>query len=272
MPAFAAELKTHVEADAAGFDLRFAKPVQVSREARDGGWVLRFSQPLDADLDAAASTLKLWVASMWGGFDSLLIKPQPGTEVDFTVDDHGVRVALHRRLVAPEAAKPTVAQPNPRQQLRLARLEAIWLVENGRIHEAVLALRGLVEMHPNEADLRIDLAGVEARLGHWRAALEHYDQALALIRVRADARSTTDDAELAKARADLWREHAPYLRVEAWRQRFGDTEVQRVAKTDLRWLLDADKALEFEHRLVHFTENTAVRNIDGDAATFDGSR
>ncbi|MCB1734600.1 MAG: tetratricopeptide repeat protein [Gammaproteobacteria bacterium] len=268
--ALAALPSTGIGVETAWFELRFPRPVQIQREDRDGGWVLRFSQPLDTDLELSAKSLEAWVASMWGGFDSLLIKPQAQVDARFQIDKDRVRVEFRRSAQRQVATEPAVAPPSARQAMRLARLDAIWLVENGRIQEAVLALRGLVAEHPNEADLRIDLAGVESRLGHWSDALAHYDRALALL--RNDPRSTTDDAELARARADLWRENAPYLRVETWRQRFGDSEVQRVVKTDLRVLLDDDSALEFEHRLVGLEESTAVRDINGVASTFDGTR
>lgn len=114
--------------------------------------------------------------------------------------------------VDPEAAAA-------RRRLRLT--EARLMMETGDAEGAKAELERLMKEVPNSVEVMAALASAETQLGGWRRAVGLYDRALGL---------NPDDPAMARAKAELLREHGPRLRVDIDHRKVDKADRQIVAR------------------------------------------
>ena len=256
-------------------ELQFPKPVKISRRnSRPDGRgqsnvILTLNQPLaGVDLDQASEGLSKWIESLWGGFDSLLIRARPGIAVVSEAQANKLIVTLRLKTKPGPTAKGAAAvavQPTPsvRQQRRLERLEALWWFRNDEPQRAAAKLRGLITRFPKAVQARIDLAQVEQSLGRWQKALHLYQQVLDM---------EPDNRAVVAAKANLLREHGSYVEVRSHDESFGTSEEERNLTVRARLRLDDWVAVEVEQENQDLNEKVSITRANGESGLFQGQR
>ena len=261
-------VKLRIESDTERLRLLFvwSEPVSVLHDVDGRELVLRFSRALPPSLIAGIDArTNGWID--WGtiGYDSLLL--HAGRSVRFQVraeDDTHIAVDL---IARPEPALEQVKEHQPVREreataLRLARLEALWLADSGKLFAARRKLADLHEQYPGKVELLPDMAAVEARLGQWQQAVAYYNQALEMGQ---------QDPTVISSKAALLYEYGPRLRLDMDWQQLHDADWQFIKQLRGRTVVGEWTQLGFlyEHRSIRDNE---LRRIDGPLASFNGER
>ena len=165
--------------------LTWSEPASVSAERARDELILRFDRPVDhASVSALAVPLQRYVAGLWSGYDSLVLRLQPGVDAEAQATQGRVRIALWRsEAVAladdatPQGAEAPAADGGRR---RLRRLKADLLFSLGRPLEAIAALSALRADAPNDPSLALAQSAIESSIGRWRRAAALYAEGQAL--------------------------------------------------------------------------------------------
>lgn len=279
-------LKTQTGTDQAQVILEFPSKVTASRRdtAPDvrgqSNVVLALNQPLsELDLDKAGQAVDAWVESLWGGFDSLLVRPRAGVILHSETRGNRLTLTLTRKQAQTKAQKQSnpsapkaiaanppsipVAAPSVRQQRRLERLEALWLFRNDQPQRAAAKLRALIDRYPDAVQARIDLAQVEQSMGRWQKALHLYQTVLDL---------KPDNRAVVAAKVALLKEHSSFVELRSHDESFGDTEEEQNLTLKARLRLDEWFALEVEQETLDLNEKVAITRANGESGLFQGQR
>ncbi len=261
-------VKLRIKSDTERLRLLFvwSEPVSVLHDVDGRELVLRFSRALPPSLIAGIDArTNGWID--WGtiGYDSLLL--HAGRSVRFQVraeDDTHIAVDL---IARPEPALEHVKEHQPVREreataLRLARLEALWLADSGKLFAARRKLADLHEQYPGKVELLPDMAAVEARLGQWQQAVAYYNQALDMGQ---------EDPTVIAAKAGLLYEYGPRLRLDLDWQQLHDADWQYIKQLQGHTVIGEWTQLGFlyEHRSIRDNE---LRRIDGPLGSFSGER
>ncbi len=159
--------------------LTWSEPATVGAERERDELILRFDRPVDhASVSALATPLQHYIAGMWSGYDSLVLRLQPGVEAEAQAVQGRVRVALWRNeaMALAEDATPQTAQARPADEgrRRLRRLKADLLFSLGKPLEAIAALSALRADAPDDPSLALAESAIESSIGRWRRAAALY--------------------------------------------------------------------------------------------------
>ncbi len=219
-----------------------------------------FANGLSADAES-------WVEFMSLGYDSILIRMKPGIEANVSQPGPREVAAVFSRMDRPKKKTAKAAVPD-RADLRFRILEAELLRKSGQLIEARRIMRQEMDRNPTDADVLIQLAGIESALGRTEKAIQLYNRVLAL---QPDLREIADE----KARLFRTQEANPNTDTEI---SFG-TVVQLVEDEDRQ----EEQTLRARHRISNrwaamfdaerreLSANSVLRP-NGDDAPFDGAR
>ncbi len=155
--------------------------VQASAQPGQGGdeWLLHFDQPLDFSAFAALATpLQPWVAAMSLGYDSMVLRLQPGVVASAEVNAGRVVLTLSKVVADAAPAPASAAEVNLQARARLKRLKASLLFSLGEFWQAATLLDQLRAEAPDDPELLRMQSSVEARLSRWRRASSFLDLAV----------------------------------------------------------------------------------------------
>lgn len=210
---------------------------KTSVEARADGreLLLRLDRPVAPDLvDGLSRRLPGWLESASAGYDSLLLVAARPVDFRTSTDGAVTRVTLVAAGTADEAEKDLA-------DVRLDMLRARLKARTGEPGAAREKLEQLQTENPENADILVELAGLEQSVGDWRRASSLYDRAVGLDPQRRD---------IAAARRALEREFGPYVRLDADLQQVKDGDTQFITVLSGRALPteDIDAGFRVENR------------------------
>ena len=206
------------DASRAQVTLTLTWPQPASVEASQSGdeWLLRVDQPLDFSVFAALATpLQPWVAAISLGYDTMVLRLQPGVVAAAESNAGRVVLTLSRTVDAAEAPPATGTDANLQARARLKRLKASLLFSLGEFWQAAALLDQLRAADPDDAELLRMQSSVEARLGRWRRASSFLDRAVSAGRGVAARDVAAAGAEAPRAGLPLaGSPEAPQARLE----------------------------------------------------------
>ncbi|HIP52760.1 MAG TPA: tetratricopeptide repeat protein [Chromatiales bacterium] len=237
--------------------LHLKAPPRYEVRRTEKGVVLNFARPLELpDLSPVAKRLNRWLQNIWAGYDALLLKLQPGVDLQMNASGKDLVIQFKGDGEAQRKAGSVSTYP-------LERVEVLLLLKSGEVLEAQRRFAELVERYPGKIQPLLDLSGAEERLGRWRQALDAYERAL---------RISPDNREIAKARTRLLREYGTQAAVGASYVKVGSDEKQRLARLKGRYLSDNGLLLSMEYELRDAEVDRSIRRVDGSLQPFDGRR
>ncbi|HFC53244.1 MAG TPA: hypothetical protein ENJ43_02295 [Gammaproteobacteria bacterium] len=245
------------------------QPVMVLHEVDGRDLLLRFSRQFPATLlSDVEARIAGWIDWSTAGYDSLLI--HAGRDVQYQVASDGERRITVVMTPAPRketehAARSVESISLARREsaaLRLERLRAAVLAEQGRLFAARRKLARLHEQYPDNGELLPEMGSIEARLGQWQQAITYFNRAL---------HTGQGDPGLVAAKAGLLYEYGPQVRLDMdWQQLHG-ADWQRITRLTGRDNVGQRTTLGFvwENRVIR---DNVVRRIAGPLQSFRGQR
>jgi tetratricopeptide (TPR) repeat protein len=276
--------------------LLWPSPVAATAETSAEGVLVSVDRDVDAQaVRDAATMLPDWIASAEVADRQIRIVPVAGRAIRAVPLKRGIELRLSKAAAAPAALAraplqtananigadaeaptvddvsevPDIAQAPPatgnaeaaaaERRLRLTR--ARLMMETGDPQGAKRELERLRAEVPNSIEVMTALAGVEAQLGSWRRALGLYDSILEV---------NPDDPALARAKAELLREHGPRFRLDFDHRKVKEADRQIVARAT-GVALAGMSTVGFGVEAVDL-KTPAVRLRDGSVDSFQGRR
>ncbi len=270
-PAFCGDrtARLHIESGDSHLRLLFSwnEPVEVRYEVDGRALLLQFSRPLPPALPAEISArANAWIEWSNTGYDRLLLHAK--RDVVFAVesegDAHRVSVELlpARGATASAAVRGDRLSQQEKAALRLERLRAAWLADGGDLFSARRILDASLGQYPDNSELLVEIADIEARLGQWPKAASYYSQVLQLAGER--------QAVIA-ARSRLLSDHGSRFRLDMdWQQRH-DADWQSISRLSGYGFLGEKTRLgvAYEKRSVR---DGMFRHANGPPGFFEGER
>ena len=234
-------------------------PVYVVRDTRQGQ-VINFDHPLAlSDLTLANKRLSVWVKNVAASYDTLLLQLHQGVTLEQKVSGND----LHLIFTLGKTEINTSEAELSRISLELERLNTLLMLDAGDIEDACDHLKDLLEIHPENIQLMLDIARVEERLHNWRQALGLYELAHAL---------KPYSPSIERAKASLLRTYGSRIRTEAIHNQVGSDNAQLIAKIQGRKLMSNGYVWSLDYTLWDIENDYGVRHIDGEIKPFYGQR
>ncbi|WP_416896493.1 MAG: tetratricopeptide repeat protein [Minwuia sp.] len=228
-------VSVEIGADNARIDIDWLRPVGVTASEEGRELLLRLDRPLEEGLtDGLAEKLPDWLQGVSTGYDTVLLIGE--ADVRFETEHAGANTSiLLRRASAEEGAGRDASD------VRLDILRARLAARQGETGEARQKLESLQTENPDNADVLIEMASIEASVGSWRRASNLYDRAIGVDPQRRDA---------AAASRALDREFGSQLRLDIDYQQVKDGDLQIIGVLSGQFLPTdmIDAGFRFENR------------------------
>ncbi|MFQ5849292.1 MAG: tetratricopeptide repeat protein [Candidatus Binatia bacterium] len=222
--------------------------------------LLPFDRPIEAwGLEKLRKPLLVSTKSISDGYRTALLRPARDRHPKVRTISQGVPPLV-------DGASTAKGQGSASEdRLRLDLLRARLLMQTGRERSALQLLRRLNEDYPQNPKVWASLAELEGQVGRWRRAYDFYGRTLKL---------DPENEDYQEARARLWREEAPRLRMDTTWVDVEKGEEERIIRLSGHHFINFTAkflrmgfALEQNH-----LEINNVRRAEGQIVSFDGVR
>ncbi|MDH5393521.1 MAG: hypothetical protein OEY11_10075 [Gammaproteobacteria bacterium] len=221
--------------------------------------VIEFDHALDLpELQPAFKKLSAWLQTLSASYDAMLLRLQPGVTVALTVNDNSLHI-----LLKSDREKHSPVRAPAKSSLALERVAAFLKMESGQPSVAAADLRALIEHYPKQAQLLLDMASVEQRLGRWREALALYERAEVLMPY---------SSIIKQSKASLLREYGSRLGTEVIYSTVGSQDTQYITTLQARKLMTNGYVWSLDYQRRDAKEEFDIRHSSGEIKAFEGER